>query len=325
MQKPLRFGILGCARIVRRAIVAGIRGAPSAELAAIASRDAALARAWADEFYIPRHYASYDELLGDPDVDAVYIPLPNELHLRWTMKAAAAGKHVLCEKPLALDYEDARLMVDGCRAAGVLLMEAFMWRHHPRTRKAREMLAGGDLGSLRMVLMDFSFNIGAGDWRLDPRRGGGALYDVGCYGINAARLFTGEEPLTIQAAAHLHRSGVDLTTGLLLGFPSGALGVVNCSFESAYRSRIEIVGTAGTLEMPDGALPARATEMLWRVEEEVRRIPFAAADQYAEQVEAFCAGVAAGELPNPAEDGLANMRALDRARQLAWSGVAAST
>jgi len=318
MQRPLRFGILGCARIARRGTIAGIRQAPSAELTAIASRDGATAQAWASEFDIPRHYASYDDLLGDPEIDAVYIPLPNELHLEWTLRAAAAGKHVLCEKPLALNYDDAQRIVNGCRAADVVLMEAFMWRHHPRTRKAREMLAAGELGELRTVLMDFSFNIDADDWRLDPRRGGGALYDLGCYGINAARLFAGQEPLEIRAVARLYAGGVDLTTGLLLTFPNGVLGVVNCSFESAYRNRIEIVGTGGTLEMPDGVLPAAEAELLWRVDGDVRRVPFGPSDQYAQQIEAFCAGVAAGKLLDPAEDGLANMQALDRALQLAW-------
>ena len=195
----LRLGILGCARIVRRAIVAAARKSSSVEITALAGRNGATAAAWAAEFGIPKHYDSYEALLADPEIDAVYIPLPNELHLPWTERAAEAGKHVLCEKPLALNVAQAMLMSDACRKAGVVLMEAFMWRHHPRVAHARKLLADGKLGELRLVKMDFSFDIDRSDWRLDAARGGGALFDLGCYGINIARTFTQSEPTEIVA------------------------------------------------------------------------------------------------------------------------------
>ena len=164
---------------------------------ALASRDAAVAKEWAAEFEVPRAHASYRALLDDPEVDAVYIPLPNELHLPWVTAAADAGKHVLCEKPLALDAREAEVMVEHCRRRGVLLMEAFMWRHQPRTLELRRMIREGVLGELRLIRSSFSFPIAPGDWRLDPARGGGALWDVGCYGVSTARFFAGAEPVNV--------------------------------------------------------------------------------------------------------------------------------
>lgn len=310
MERPLRFGILGCARIARRGVIAGIQASSLAGLAAIASRDGRKAAEWAVEFGIPRHYDSYEALIADPEVDVVYNPLPNELHREWTLRAAAAGKHVLCEKPLGCDLADAQGMVDGCREAGVLLMEAFMWRHHPRAAKVSELLESGRLGSLRLIKMDFSFDIDRSDWRLDPRRGGGALYDLGCYAINAGRYFSGGEPLEVLARAHRGPSGVDMTLGMLLRFADDVLLLADCSFEAPKRNRLEIVGTAGAIELPGGVLPPNPSQLRLVTAEGDRVLEFPAANQYGLQVEHFCRSIAAGRLLPPAEDGLANMRAL---------------
>ncbi|HEX3658704.1 MAG TPA: Gfo/Idh/MocA family oxidoreductase [Pirellulales bacterium] len=318
MNKPVRFGILGCARIARRGVIRGIQTAPAAQLQAIASRQPATARAWADEFHIPTAYGSYEALLADRDVDAIYIPLPNELHRHWTLRAAEAGKHVLCEKPLALDTDDAQAMVDGCRRYGVLLMEAFMWRHHPRIGQVRQMLAAGELGELRLVKMDFSFQIDPADWRLDPARGGGALYDLGCYGINAARLFAGGEPESIHARAHLHSSGVDMTLAMQLDFAGDITALLDCSFECPYRNRLELVGTRAAVELPGGVQPSAAPQIIVRKGAELEERSVPEGDQYREQVEIFCRSIATGRLIEPAEDGLANMRVLDAVRRLAW-------
>jgi xylose dehydrogenase (NAD/NADP) len=313
MTGPLSFGILGCARIARRGMIAGIQEAPSARLAAIASRNPRTAAAWAQEFAIPRHYASYDELLSDPDIDAVYNPLPNELHSEWTLRAAAAGKHILCEKPLGLDYADASQIVEGCRRAGVIVMEAFMWRHQSRVAHARSMLARGELGELRLVTIAFSFDIDHQDWRLDSARGGGSLTDLGCYAINAARLFAGSEPLEVHAHARLLETGVDMSAGMLLRFPGDVLALADSSFECPYRNRLEVVGTKASLVFPEGVLPPPEAELIVTDSGGTRAIRFPRCNPYAEQVEAFCTGVAAGRLPEPAEDGLANMRVLDAA------------
>jgi len=311
MTRKLRLGILGCARISRRGLIPGTQRSRSAELAAIASRDGTKARAWAVEFGIPGVHESYEAMLADPHIDAVYVPLPNELHRTWVLQAAAAGKHVLCEKPLGTDLADAQAMVDGCRAAGVVLMEAFMWRHHPRVTTALRMLRDGQLGELRLVKMDFSFPIDLADWRLDPQRGGGALFDLGCYGINAARLFTGEEPRGIESWAHFHPGGVDLTLAMCLQFSRNVIALLDCSFECPSRNRLEIVGTKGSLEFPGGVLPAEQAVLLHTHGDQTDVIPFGLCDQYAEEVDIFVQGCREGRLPSPAEDGLANMAVLD--------------
>lgn len=313
----LRFGILGCARIVRRAIAAAFQQTPGAKLAALAGRNAATAAAWAAEFGIPKHYSSYEALIADPEIDAVYIPLPNELHLPWVERAAAAGKHILCEKPLALNVAEAERMRDACRKAGVTLMEAFMWRHHPRVVHARKMLADGNLGELRLVKMDFSFDIDRSDWRLNAARGGGALFDLGCYGINIARTFAGAEPTEINARAKYFSPGVDSTLSMLLRFPHDVTALLDCSFECPARNRFEIVGTQGSLQFPEGVLPSSESIVLHTTTAGTETIRFGPADQYAEMINCFCRSVAAGKLEAPAEDGVANMRVLQAVRDAA--------
>lgn len=315
----LRFGILGCARIVRRAIAGAFTQTPGAKLTAIAGRSAATARDWAAEFGIPKHFGSYEALIADSEIDAVYIPLPNELHLPWVERAAAAGKHILCEKPLALNAAEAQQMRDACRKAGVTLMEAFMWRHHPRVVHARKLLADGKLGELRLVKMDFSFDIDRSDWRLDAARGGGALFDLGCYGINIARTFTGAEPTEIVARAKYFSPGVDSTLSMLLRFPRGVTALLDCSFECQSRNRFEIVGTQGSLVFPEGVLPPPESVVLHTTGAGTETIRFGSADQYAEMINCFSRSVAAGKLEPPAEDGVANMQVLQAVRDAAMN------
>jgi D-xylose 1-dehydrogenase (NADP+, D-xylono-1,5-lactone-forming) len=307
----LRWGLLGCARICRRGLIPGIRGSARGELLALSSRDPATARTWAGEFGVPRAYGTYRELLDDPDVDAVYIPLPNELHRPWTLAAADAGKHVLCEKPLALDVAEAGEMVAHCRARGVVLMEAFMWRHQPRTAELRRLVAAGAIGELRLVRSSFSFPIEPGDWRLDPSRGGGALWDVGCYGLSTARLFAGGEPEVVRAVARFGPTGVDLSLAASLRLPGGVLGQLDCSFEQPLRCTYELVGTSGAIEVPDAYVPPSRPVARLRTGDDVRELAFDGRDQYAAMIDAFAAAVADGRLHDPAEDGLAQMAGLD--------------
>ncbi len=319
----LRWGILGCARISRRGLIPGIQASKTGRLVALASRDAPTARAWCDEFAIPKSTDSYQALLDDPEIDAVYIPLPNELHKPWVTAAADAGKHVLCEKPLALDAVEAGEMVEHCRSRGVVLMEAFMWRHQPRSRELNARVADGLIGELRLVRSSFSFPIEPGDWRLDPARGGGALWDVGCYGVNTARYFAGSEPESVRVRARFGPTGVDLTLTASLKFPDGVLASVDCSFEQPFRCVYEVVGTRGVIEVPDAYLPPQGQRPIARTRtlgsssdsdattDVVEILEFEMADQYAEMVDAFSASVEAGRLVEPAEDGLCQMKALD--------------
>jgi predicted dehydrogenase len=286
-------------------------------LHALASRNEATARRWAGEFGVARAYGSYQQLLADSDVDAVYIPLPNELHKPWVIAAADAGKHVLCEKPLALDACEARVMVDHCRDRGVVLMEAFMWRHQPRTQEIRKRVAAGAIGELRLIRSSHSFPIDPGDWRLDPARGGGALWDVGCYGVSTARLFAGNEPSCVRAMAHFGDTNVDLTLTALLEFGAGLLASIDCSFEQPRRGHYELVGTHGVIDVPDAYVPApdRSSTATLRTlgagaassGGDVQVLEFAPVNQYAEMVDAFAGSVAARKLLEPAENGLAQM------------------
>ncbi len=322
--KTIRWGILGCARIARRGLVPGIRASATGTLHAIASRDPATARAWAEEFGVPRSYGSYQELLDDPNVNAVYIPLPNEQHRPWVLAAADAGKPILCEKPLARDAREAALMVEHCRRRGVLLMEAFMWRHQPRTRDLRALVARGTIGELRLIRSSFSFPIAPGDWRLDPSRGGGALWDVGCYGVSAARLFADSEPVAARAIAHLGPDGVNMSLASVLEFPGGVLAAIDCSFEQPFACRYELVGTRGVIEVPDAYLPPAQGKPTARLRttgtgsdsdaasDQIQTLEFESVDQYAAMVDAFAGSLEAQRLLDPAEDGLAQMTVLDR-------------
>lgn len=312
------WGILGCARITRRGLIPGIRQSSLGSLVALASRDADKVTAWGKEFDVPRCYAGYDELLADPEIDVVYIPLPNELHLPWTVRAAQSGKHVLCDKPLARNAAEAREMVAACQQAGVRLMEGFMWRHHPRSRRLVELVRTGAIGTVRLVRASFSFDIDRSDWRMEPDRGGGALWDVGCYGVNAARLIAGAEPITVAAAARRHETRVDMTLAATLKFPDGILAQVDCSFELPYRCEVEIVGTSGRIVMPQAFLPDQRPHLLVEQAGRGERIEFAPANQYSEMVDSFSRSIETGKpLEPPAEDGLANMVLLDRVLSLA--------
>lgn len=308
----LRWGILGCARISRRGLIPGIQKSATGDLVAIGSRRLETALEWSREFGIPRAYGSYEELLKDSEIDAVYIPLPNELHLPWTIAAADAGKHVLCEKPLALNAGEAGKMIDHCRSKHVTLMEAFMWRHQPRVAAIRQKIREGLIGELRLIRSSFSFPIAEGDWRLDADRGGGALWDVGCYGVNTARLFSEAEPTEIQALARFGPSGVDLSLAAQLGFAKGVIAQIDCSFEQPYRCRYELTGTRGTLIVPDAYLPPDRPLARLRGQELNEEWTFDGRDQYSCMVDAFAESVAAGNrLVDPAEDGLNQMKALD--------------
>jgi predicted dehydrogenase len=317
----LRWGIVGCARITRRGLIPGIRASASGRLVALASRDVRVARRWAAEFGVPVAHGSYAELVADPGVDAVYIPLPNELHRPLVFAAADAGKHVLCEKPLALNAAEAREMVAHCAERGVVLMEAFMWRHQPRTAAVRALVAGGAIGELRLVRSSFSFPIEPGDWRLDPARGGGALWDVGCYGVSTARLFAGAEPETVRSLARCGPTGIDLSLTAELRFPGGVLGLVDCSFEQPFRCSYELVGTQGWIEVPGAYLPpARPLARVW-TEDGERQVGFDGRDQYGAMVDAFAEAVrSGGGLIPPSEDGAAQMAVLDAILDAARAG-----
>ena len=224
--KKLRWGILSTARINRNLIPA-LRASPRNELSAVASRDLARARDYAREWKIPGAYGSYEELLGDPNIDVIYNSLPNHLHAEWTIKAAQAGKHVLCEKPLALTLAEVDQVTQAARQAGVNVVEAFMYRHHPMNLKVRELIEKGVLGEIRYMRGTFSFVLNRpGNIRWLPETGGGSLWDIGCYPVSYARMVMGKAPDQVFAAQVIGESGVDLSLTGQMQYANGAFAQV---------------------------------------------------------------------------------------------------
>jgi len=276
----------------------------------------------AAELGIPRAHASYEALLGDPDIDAVYIPLPNHLHAEWSIAAARAGKHVLCEKPLALTAADAQRMVDVAASEGVTLMEAFMYRLHPSWQAVAELVASGEIGPVVAVQSWFSyFNDDATNIRNIREAGGGALFDIGCYSVNLSRLLFGGEPIRVSAA--LVRDpvmGVDVLTSAILTF-DGGIASFTCSTRAEDDQRVHIYGTRGRISIgiPFNIPPDRPTEVFVSaggdppVAPDTRVLTFEVADPYTVETERFAAAVLDGQpAPVPPEDAVANLRVLER-------------
>jgi D-xylose 1-dehydrogenase (NADP+, D-xylono-1,5-lactone-forming) len=277
-----------------------ITGSRNGRLVAIASRDPDRAGNLATKHRVPRVAADYEAVVSDPDVDAVYIPLTNDVHRKWTLRALAAGKHVLCEKPLAMNAAEAEEMAAAARASGLCLMEAFMYRFHPRTREFVERLRAGAPPSQVEAKFGFTMNH-PGDFRLVPELGGGALFDVGCYTVNIARWLLGE-PDSVTGEAHIDpETRVDMTASALLHFPGGASASLWCSFESPEEQVLNVVTAKGDLTLPT---PFGAR--------------FNADDPYLLMVESFGDSVTGDrKVAIPPEDSVANMRVLDRIREAA--------
>ena len=234
---------------INAAVIPGLRESPESELVAVASRTGERAEEYAREWGIPRALGSYEALLEDPEVEAVYISLPNGPHVEWSIRALEAGKHVLCEKPLARYAADVERAFDAAARAARLLLEAFMWRHHPQSRRLHELVAGGAIGELRLIRATFSFTLGPEDVRLDPALAGGALMDVGCYCVSGARLLAGE-PIEVSAQQVLGPSGVDMRLVGTLVFPGDAIAQIDCAFDLPFRQGLEAIGSEGTLRVP---------------------------------------------------------------------------
>jgi predicted dehydrogenase len=246
---PLRFGILGCANIAR-AFVHDVAASPQLQVVAVASRDARKAAAFAADFKLPRHHGSYQALLDDPGLDAVYLPLPNSLHAEWAIRAAEAGKHVLCEKPMALDRAQAQAMFDAARRHGVMLLEAFPYWFQPQTGHLLRLLAEGAIGQVRSVQASFGFMLPkpAGNIRMDPALGGGALLDAGSYPLSLIRLVMGCAPQQVWGHARWADSGVDIATMATLRYADGRMAQLSCAMDGGGHRQALIVGTDGVLE-----------------------------------------------------------------------------
>lgn len=321
---PVRWGVLSTANIGRWAVNPAIQASRNGELLAVASREESRARMFADEGGITRSYGRYAALLADDEIDAVYIPLPNSLHLEWTVRAAEAGKHVLCEKPLALTEAECREMESAANANDVKLMEAFMYRFHPRTDRVIEMVRDGALGDVRMIRSGFTFLLTRPDnIRFDPELGGGALMDVGCYCVNVSRTLAGSEPVEVQATANWAPSGVDEQLLGTLRFDDGLVAQFDCSLSLERRESYEISGTSGYLTVPNAFLPgtddAPIVETRGRAPEIVHTVE--GADEYRLMVEHFADCVIEDRVPRyEADEAARNMRVIEALYRSARSG-----
>jgi len=303
----LRWGLLSTARI-NRALIPPLRASPRNELLAVASRDLDRAKAYAKESSIPRAFGTYEAMLADPDIDVIYNPLPNHLHAEWTIKATQAGKHVLCEKPMALSVAEVDAMEAAARKVGVVVAEAFMYRHHPQTTKVKELVDGGAIGAVQVVRGTFTFNLtNEGDVRLYPEMGGGSVWDVGCYPISYSRYVLGAEPVEVFGWQVTGPTGIDEVFAGQMRFASGAYAQFDSGFRSPYRAHIEIVGSEGSIGVPHPFHPGLNERILLsRGGEDVQTIAVPGEDLYIGEVEDMADAILLG---NPPRVSLADSRA----------------
>jgi len=314
MPDPVRWGVLGAAQIALTKVIPAMQRGASTKILAIASRDLKTAKETAARLDIPRAYGSYEALLADPDIEAIYNPLPNHLHVPWSIRAAEARKHVLCEKPISMDAAECLTLIAARDRTGVKIGEAFMVHTHPQWIRARSLVRSGAIGTLRTMSTVFSY------FNRDPRNvrniaeyGGGGLLDIGCYPVHTSRFIFGEEPVRISGVLEYDPDfKVDHLSSGFLEFPSGH-SVFTCSTQMAPYQRTLIFGTAGSIEIdiPFNAPPDRPCRIF--VNGELEEIP--TCDQYTIQGDAFSLAIRENkEVPVPLEDALANMRVLDALR-----------
>jgi len=248
-ERILRWGLLGTARI-NRALIPPLRASNRNRLVAVASRTTERAQAYAREWDIPRSFGSYEAMLADPDVDVIYNSLPNSLHAEWTIKSAQAGKHILCEKPLAVTVEQVDAIAGAARKHGVVVAEAFMYRHQPVILQVQELIRSRAIGELRFVRGSFTYlqNRDA-DVRLDPNLAGGSIWDVGCYPISFARAMIGAEPVEVFGWQVIGPTGVDVTFTGQMRFPNEVFAQFDCSFRTPFRTAVEVVGSTGIIQV----------------------------------------------------------------------------
>ncbi len=321
----LRWGILSTARIAREKVIPAIQASTSGLVTAIASRSIERARTIARLHGIGSAYGSYEALLESAEVDAVYIPLPNHLHVDWTIRCLASNKHVLCEKPIGLNAADTRRLLEAsARHPHLFVAEAFMYRHHPQWQMARNLVSRGLVGKIRMIHSFFTYyNIDPGNIRNQFQMGGGALMDIGCYNVSLSRYLFGREPIRVCASIDLDAGfGTDRMTSALLDFADGT-ATFSCATQLHRYQRVHVLGEEGRLEVevPFNAPPDRTTRIWHATASGIETITISPADQYGLQTDAFARSVFHGvrEMP-PLQDSLANMRVIDALFESAQGG-----
>jgi predicted dehydrogenase len=311
MERPLNWGLLSTARI-NRALIGPLNASSRTRLLAVASRSQSSADAYARQWQIPRAYGSYESLLNDPEIDVIYNPLPNHLHAEWTVKALRAGKHVLCEKPLALTLEEVDAMTRASVETGKVLTEAFMYRHHPQTLKVKEIVESGALGELQLIRGAFTFTLKReGNFRRVKEMGGGSIWDVGCYPISYARMIVGAEPLEVFGWQVEGPAGSDESFIGQMRFKDGILFQFDSGFRSPSRSFIEIVGSQAVLFIPNPFKPGLNETMKLRRGDDVEIIEVEGQELYIGEVDDMCDAILFGKPPRLSlADSRANVAAI---------------
>jgi predicted dehydrogenase len=297
MTQPLNWGLLSTAHI-NRALIGPLNTSRRTRLLAVASRSQASAEAYAREWNIPRPLGSYEALLADPEIDVIYNSLPNHLHVKWTVKALRAGKHVLCEKPMALSLAGMDEIISVARETGKVAAEAFMYRHHPQTLKVKEIIDSGAIGSLQFIRGAFAYTITRLDsYRLDPGMGGGSIWDVGCYPISYARTLVGAEPLEVFGWQVNGPSGIDETFVGQMRFGGDIHAQFDCGFKSPPRSYMEIVGSEASLWVASPYKPGPREEILLTRGDQTQKIKVSGANLYMGEVDDMCDAILSGKPP----------------------------
>ncbi|MBI5298300.1 MAG: Gfo/Idh/MocA family oxidoreductase [Chloroflexi bacterium] len=322
MTQPLNWGLLSTARI-NRALIKPLHKSKRTRLLAVASRSLDSAEAYAREWKIPRALGSYEALLADPEIDVIYNSLPNHMHAEWTVRALRAGKHVLCEKPMALSLAEMDGILSAANETGKMVAEAFMYRHHPQTLKAQEIVASGALGKLQFIRGAFSYIITRLDsYRLDARMGGGSIWDVGCYPISYARTLVGAEPLEVFGWQVQGPSGIDETFVGQMRFEGGIHAQIDCGFKFPSRSYMEIVGSEAVLHVASPYKPGRREQITLTRGDQVEKIRiFSSTDLYMGEVDDLCDAILFGRSPRiTLADSRANLAAILALLESARSG-----
>ncbi|MBE7435226.1 MAG: Gfo/Idh/MocA family oxidoreductase [Anaerolineales bacterium] len=311
MNNAISWGLLSTARI-NRALIKPLRASKRTRLLGVASRSLTSAQAYAREWGIPKVYGSYEELLADPEIDVIYNPLPNHLHAEWTIKALYAGKHVLCEKPLALKLEEVDAIIAAAKETGNIATEAFMYRHHPQTIKVIELVNNGAIGRVQLIKGAFTFGLSReGDIRLVKEYGGGSLWDVGCYPISYARTILGEEPIEVFGWQVTGPGGCDESFYGQMRFGSGVHMQFDSGFRSSLRSYVEIVGTEAVLNIPDPFKPGLKNDLYLKRDGKQERIRIKGRELYLGEVEDLCDAIQSGKTPRVTlADSRANIAAI---------------
>lgn len=316
----IRLGVLGCADIAVSRVIPCLKKSRTVSVEAIASRTEKNAQVWAGKLGIEKSFGSYSLLLSDKSIDAVYIPLPNSLHSDWAIASLEMGKHVLCEKPLALTVDEVRRMIQTANVRSLVLMEGFMYRYHTRNRTVFEMVKGGEIGRLRSIESSFSYVLeDEGSYLLNRALGGGSLFDVGCYCVNVSRMLSGGEPFNASGVADFTEGGVDLSFSGIMQFSPGIMSTFHTSMVEQDRFEYRVVGDRGLIEVPRAFVSfGKQTHITVIKGEGERTITFTPEDEYVKEFNHF-ADVVSGRdrLLYPVEDAMENTAVLESLLQSA--------